>query len=41
MGKSTVSKLIQKYDNSVIINNDEIRNWLNDYSDETYSKTIL
>lgn len=41
MGKSTVSKLIQKYDNSVIINNDEIRNWLNDYSDETNSKTIL
>lgn len=41
MGKSTVSKIIQKYDNSIIINNDEIRNWLNDYSDNTNSKTEL
>lgn len=41
MGKSTVSKIIQKYDNSVIINNDEIRNWLNDYSNTSVDKCEL
>ena len=30
-GKSTVSKIISKYDKSVILNNDELRNWLDDY----------
>ena len=30
-GKSTVSKIISKHDKSVIMNNDELRNWLNDY----------
>ncbi len=30
-GKSYVAKIISKYDQSIIINNDEIRNWLNDY----------
>ncbi len=40
-GKSYVSKLISKYDNSVILNNDEIRNWLNDYSDKSTLKNKL
>ena len=31
-GKSTVSKMISKYDKSIILNNDELRNWLDDYS---------
>ena len=30
-GKSTVSKIISKYDKSVILNNDHLRNWLDDY----------
>ena len=30
-GKSTVSKIISKHDKSVIMNNDELRNWLDDY----------
>lgn len=30
-GKSTVSKLISKYDKSIVMNNDELRNWLDDY----------
>ena len=30
MGKSTVARIIAKYDNSVILNNDEIRKWLKD-----------
>lgn len=41
MGKSTVSKSISNLDNSIIINNDEIRHFLNDYQDETNLKTIL
>ena len=32
-GKSYISNLISKYDNSVILNNDEVRCFLNDYSD--------
>ena len=40
-GKSYVSKLISKYDNSVILNNDEIRNWLNDYSDKNNMRNEL
>lgn len=33
MGKSTVSKKIQELEHSTILNNDEVRNWLNDYND--------
>ena len=31
-GKSYISKIISKYDNSIIVNNDDLRHWLNDYS---------
>ena len=41
MGKSTVSKLIASYDNSIILNNDEVREFLNDYSDSTNLKKEL
>ena len=41
MGKSTISKYISALDNSIILNNDEVRNWLNDYSDKTNIKNIL
>ena len=34
-GKSYVSKIISKYDKSIILNNDEVRDWLNDYSDKS------
>lgn len=40
-GKSYVSKIISKYDNSIILNNDEIRNWLNDYQDTKNLKNEL
>lgn len=30
-GKSYTSKIISKYDNSIILNNDELRFWLNNY----------
>ena len=40
-GKSYVSKIISKYDKSIILNNDEIRNWLNDYSDKSNLKNEL
>lgn len=40
-GKSYVSKIISKYDNSVIVNNDEVRNWLNDYNDKKNLKDKL
>ena len=30
-GKSYISKIISKYDNSIIMNNDEVRSWLNNY----------
>ena len=33
-GKSTVSKIISKYDGSIILNNDEVRDWLGDCEDE-------
>ena len=33
MGKSTVSKAIAKLDGSVILNNDEVREFLNDHED--------
>ena len=41
MGKSTVAKEIAKKDNSVILNNDQVRDWLNDYHDSTNLKTEL
>lgn len=41
MGKSTVAKIIAKNDNSVILNNDQVRDWLNDYSDSTNLKNEL
>ena len=40
-GKSFVSKVISKYDKSIILNNDEIRNWLDDYSDKSDLKNEL
>ena len=40
-GKSYVSKIISKLDNSIILNNDEVRNWLNDYSDKSNLKNEL
>ena len=40
-GKSYVSKIISKFDNYIILNNDEIRNWLNDYSDKSNLKNEL
>ena len=30
-GKSYISKIISKYDNSIIMNNDEVRSWLDNY----------
>ena len=41
MGKSTVAKVIAKKDNSVILNNDQVRDWLNDYHDSTNLKSDL
>ena len=35
MGKSTVAKEIAKQDASIILNNDEVRNWMNDYQDSS------
>ena len=40
-GKSTVAKEISKYDNSVILNNDQVRDWLNDYSNLSNLKSEL
>ena len=40
-GKSYVSKIISKLDNSIILNNDEVRKWLNDYSDKSNMKNEL
>lgn len=39
--KSYISKIISKYDHSIILNNDEIRNWLDDYSDKSDTKRKL
>ena len=41
MGKSTVAKEIAKNDNSIILNNDQVRDWLNDYEDSTNLKNEL
>ena len=40
-GKSYVSKIISNIDKSVILNNDEIRNWLNDYTDKNNLRNEL
>ena len=40
-GKSHVSKILSNLDKSIILNNDEIRNWLNDYSDKNNTKNEL
>lgn len=32
MGKTTIAKEIAKLDGSIILNNDDVRKWLNDYS---------
>ena len=39
--KSTVSLEISKHEDVVILNNDEVRNFLNDYKDETGLKNKL
>ena len=41
MGKTTVSKELAKQDNSIILNNDEVRAFLNDYKDTTNLKDEL
>ena len=40
-GKSYVAKIISKLDGSIILNNDEVRNWLNDYNDTSNIKNEL
>lgn len=40
-GKSYVSKIIANNDKSIILNNDEVRNWLNDYSDKNNLRNEL
>ena len=39
-GKSYVSQIISKLDNSIILNNDEVRKWLNDYSDNNIKNEL-
>ena len=41
MGKTTVAKCIQKYYPAVILNNDEVRNFLHDYQDKSSLKDFL
>lgn len=41
MGKTTVSKELARQDNSIILNNDEVRAFLNDYKDTTNLKDEL
>lgn len=41
VGKSTVAKAFAKLNGSIILNNDEVRRWLNDYSDKTGLKDLL
>ena len=36
MGKSTVAKCISKFEDSIILNNDEVRCFLNDYKNNNY-----
>lgn len=41
MGKTTVAKAIAEQDHSIILNNDEVRRFLNDYQDNTNLKDNL
>lgn len=41
MGKTTVAKCIQKHYPAVILNNDEVRNFLRDYQDKSSLKDFL
>ena len=41
MGKTTVAKCIQKYHPAVILSNDEVRYFLNDYQDRSDLKNFL
>ena len=41
IGKTTVAKCIQKHYPAVILNNDEVRNFLHDYQDKTSLKDFL
>lgn len=41
MGKSTIALEIAKHENAIILNNDEVRNFLNDYDDKTNMKDSL
>ena len=41
MGKTTVAKCIQKHYPAVILNNDEVRNFLHDYQDKRSLKDFL
>lgn len=38
MGKSTVARLLNKYLDVIILNNDEVRHFLNDYKDQSNLK---
>ncbi len=41
MGKSTVSNLLSRFSDAIILNNDEVRKFLGDYEDQTGLKTQL
>ena len=41
VGKSYVSKVISSFDNSIILNNDEVRNYLNDYTEKSNLRNEL
>lgn len=41
MGKSTIALELAKKENAIILNNDEVRNFLNDYNDITNMKDSL
>ena len=41
MGKSTVARVLTKYLEAIILNNDEVRNFLNDYQDQSTLKDQL
>ena len=41
MGKSTIALELAKHEDVIILNNDEVRNFLNDYNDKTNMKDSL
>ena len=41
MGKSTVARVLTKHLEAIILNNDEVRNFLNDYQDQSTLKDQL